>query len=301
MKNIKNYLLLGFIAFVIFFPVVPMLCFMVRHIQGLANLVLVYFITGFIVGFIPNISVWVKMLFITLPYSILISTITTIELLYPESDWSSWGLQEYIPISSISCYLGIKSQESYAKGIYKKIAINAGLASVFIVVGFFVISDYYYYVWYLENVSNKKLPQNIVLKDTKGNVFENKDLAGKVLVLDFWSTSCSSCIVLMKDLKTIEDKFAGNKNIQFVSINAAYPDTYEAFLKSKHVKMFDDKLTMLYDANQVLSKYMQVELFPKVYLVDKKGNFRRLLAGYWGEEVNYIRNTTLEIEKLLKE
>lgn len=271
------------------------------HIQGLINLVLIYFITGFIVGFIPKIPVWVKMLFITLPHTILITTITTIELLYPESDWAIWGLQEYIPTSIICCYLGIKSQESYVKGIYKKIAINAGIASIFVIVGFLVIPDYYYYVWYLENVPNKKLPQNISLKDTQGEFFDNKDLEGKVLVLDFWSTSCGSCIVLMQDLKTIEDKFAGNNNVKFISINAAHPDTYEAFLKSKHIKMFDDKLTMLYDANQVLSKYLKVELFPKVYLVDKKGNFRRLLAGYWGEEVNYIRNTTLEIEKLLKE
>lgn len=301
MKNFKNYLILGGIALILFFPIVPFFCFSIRHIQGLANLVLIYFFTGFIVGFIPRISVWAKILSTTLPHNIFTIIITIIELLYPESDWAIWGLQEYIPISIICCYLGIKSQESYVKGVYKKIAVNASIASIFVIVGFFVIPDYYYYVWSMEKIYDKKLPKNILLKNTKGVSLTNKELEGKVLVLDFWSTSCGYCITLMHDMKTIEDKFIGNDNVKFISINAAHPDTYEAFLKSKHVKMFDEKLTMLYDANQVLSKYLKVELFPQIYFVDKKGNIRKHIMKFLVEEADYIRNTTLEIEKLLKE
>lgn len=53
---------------------------------------------------------------------------------------------------------------------------------------------------------------------TTGDVYDLKELKGKVVFLDFWSTSCKACIAAMPKLKSIYDKYK-NKGFEVLSIS----------------------------------------------------------------------------------
>ena len=57
------------------------------------------------------------------------------------------------------------------------------------------------------------------LINEKGYYVSNKDLSGKVVLIDFWFTGCGGCLTLHKKIQPVKEYFKNNPNIEFVSIN----------------------------------------------------------------------------------
>ncbi len=71
-----------------------------------------------------------------------------------------------------------------------------------------------------------KLPQNLVLQkayNVPAGKIELKDFEGKLLIIDFWSTWCSSCIEGFSKMHELQDKFNGR--MQILLVNTAQTDT----------------------------------------------------------------------------
>lgn len=56
------------------------------------------------------------------------------------------------------------------------------------------------------------------LTDKEGNEIRLTDFAGKVLIMDFWFTGCSSCISLEKEMKGIRERLKNDTSIVFLSV-----------------------------------------------------------------------------------
>lgn len=65
----------------------------------------------------------------------------------------------------------------------------------------------------------RKVPFELKHKDVEGKEVDLTELRGKVVLVDFWTTSCSTCIARMPVIKQIYDRY---KNQGFVVISAAY-------------------------------------------------------------------------------
>lgn len=59
------------------------------------------------------------------------------------------------------------------------------------------------------------IPQ-FIFEDINGNKFDSEELRGKVIVLNFWSTTCGPCIKEMPHLNKLVDKMK-NKDIVFIA------------------------------------------------------------------------------------
>ena len=91
-------------------------------------------------------------------------------------------------------------------------------------------------------------------------------LKGRVVVLEFWSTSCGPCIAAIPHLNELVDEFS-HKPVIFLSITGENEDHVKAFLKRKPLKgwiAIDD----FYDVTQTA---FAVKGIPTTFIVDASG------------------------------
>lgn len=115
--------------------------------------------------------------------------------------------------------------------------------------------------------------------DFSGALVRTQDAIGhKVLLLDFWSVFCQSCLQQMPFLKTLHERY-GPEGLQIVGVNTD-------FFAKERILRFMDKTGMqlpyplIHDRDQSLSKLFSVEALPVLVLIDSAGWIRMVHLGY---------------------
>ncbi len=109
------------------------------------------------------------------------------------------------------------------------------------------------------------------LPDSTGKIYSLKDFKGKVLLFDFWFNGCSGCKTMVPVLEQIEKELSG-KNVQFVSIGIDKRQTWLAgigkYSCSNSLQLYTNEQT----DNHPMIKYLNIYGYPRLIIVDKKGN-----------------------------
>jgi len=93
-----------------------------------------------------------------------------------------------------------------------------------------------------------------------------KDLAGKVVVIDFWGTWCPTCVEEVPHMKQVYAKYAA-KGVEFVGISVdSNKDAPAKFVQ-------ENKMTWIqtYDPHSPAAEKYGVEAFPSVWVVGRDG------------------------------
>lgn len=90
---------------------------------------------------------------------------------------------------------------------------------------------------------------------------------GKLIILDFWATWCSSCIAAMPQLHKVAHQFP--EEVAIISVTMESLDIVSPFLKN-HEKIKDLELTSVIDA-QLLKKYFQYRMIPHLVWIGTDG------------------------------
>ncbi|WP_299685198.1 TlpA disulfide reductase family protein [uncultured Dokdonia sp.] len=113
---------------------------------------------------------------------------------------------------------------------------------------------------------NKPLP-DFKLQNLKNHLKTNTDYTGKVTLLNLWFTSCPPCITEIPYLNYLKDTYQDQVN--FVAITFDSKDKVDRFLTRKSFEF-----EHLVDATVYLHKELNNNAFPKLILIDKKGDVR---------------------------
>ncbi|MBY0339608.1 MAG: TlpA family protein disulfide reductase [Rhodocyclaceae bacterium] len=141
-------------------------------------------------------------------------------------------------------------------------------------------------------VAQKSSAPAIALTTLQGEKLELTALQGKVVLVNFWATSCTTCIKEMPALVSTHEKFAA-RGYETVAIAMDYdtPDFIRAYVQKSGLPF-----KIAHDADGGAARaFGDIRLTPTTFLIDRQGN---IIKRYLGEPDFAALHA--EIEALLK-
>lgn len=128
-----------------------------------------------------------------------------------------------------------------------------------------------YFTW-----SSTSAGPNVTYTTLTGEKVTSQDLRGKVVLVNFWATSCASCIREMPDMVSTYNKFKG-QGLDFIAVAMSYdPPNY--VLNYVETRKIPFKVAL--DVNgEVAKAFGDVKLTPTTFVIDKKGNIIKRYVG----------------------
>ena len=109
---------------------------------------------------------------------------------------------------------------------------------------------------------------DFTLKDWSGKDISLSSLRGRVVLLNFWATWCSTCVVEMPSMERLKNMQAGRDfTLLAVSVDEGWDDIRRFFQKGT-------KMTVVHDPEKKTPRLYGTEKFPETYIIDKEGNVR---------------------------
>ncbi|MES2150104.1 MAG: TlpA disulfide reductase family protein [Pseudomonadota bacterium] len=113
--------------------------------------------------------------------------------------------------------------------------------------------------------------------DLNGKNISTESLRGKVVMVNFWATSCTTCVKEMPQMVETYNKFKG-QGLEFVAVAMRYdPPNYVLNFAEERKLPF----TVAMDSGgQIAKSFGDVALTPTTYVIDKNG---KIIKRYVGE------------------
>lgn len=136
-------------------------------------------------------------------------------------------------------------------------------------------------------------PGGLVFEQPDGRRLSSDSLAGKVVVINFWATWCPPCLAEMPSLDGLYRKFAANKQVVFIAVDADSDFNKSSAFMAKH-----NYVLPLYRALVNMPPQVYEGSLPTTVIFDKKGKmvFRHQGAANYGTD-----DVERFIRKLIKE
>ena len=129
--------------------------------------------------------------------------------------------------------------------------------------------------WLLWPASTKA--PDVTFTTLKGEQIKLQDLRGKVVLVNFWATSCVTCIKEMPDIIATHNKYA-DQGFRTIAVAMSYdrPDYVVNFAEKRELP-FDVVLDLKGD---IAKAFDDVKITPTTYLIDRNG---KIIKTYVGE------------------
>ena len=138
----------------------------------------------------------------------------------------------------------------------------------------------------------KETVNNLNMTTISGEKITSKDLLGKVVLINFWATDCTSCIAEMPDLINTFNKYK-DQNFKLIAVSMFYDPPSRVLSFSKNKKL---PFPVVLDLDKkIASQFNEVKLTPTSFLIDHKGRIVNKIIG----EINFHEFHNL-LEKTLK-
>ena len=141
----------------------------------------------------------------------------------------------------------------------------------------------------LGGLINQPLP-DFELQDLANALRSKEDYTDKVTLINLWFTSCPPCIAEIPYLNDLTEVYKDKVN--FVAITFNVKNTVEGFLNKKPF-YFDH----LVDASKYLRDDLQNNAYPRLILMDRKGNVRFIENAVMSAGGSNTPNSVVEILK----
>lgn len=110
----------------------------------------------------------------------------------------------------------------------------------------------------------------------KGERITPADLRGKVVMVNFWATSCATCVAEMPEMVDTYNKFKG-QGLEFIAVAMKYdPPNYVVNFTETRQLPFKVALDITGEAAKA---YGDVSLTPTTFVIDKDGKIIKRYVG----------------------
>jgi thiol-disulfide isomerase/thioredoxin len=112
-----------------------------------------------------------------------------------------------------------------------------------------------------------KIAPEIEFMDSQGQKHKLTEFKGKIVLLNFWATTCGPCVHEMPDLSAIQKKFK-ERGFVLVYLSSEKPDVLVKFFSTRDIDGIHGRLTPEFP---VPPFYQAGEAFPISYLINREG------------------------------
>lgn len=127
------------------------------------------------------------------------------------------------------------------------------------------------------NLFNKKEPAPAVtFKNINGEQIKLQSLHGKVVLVNFWATSCSTCVQEMPQMVETYNKYK-DRGFELVAVAMSY-DPANYVLNYSQTRQLPFKVALDVDG-EAARLFGDVKLTPTTFLIDKNGNIIKRYVG----------------------
>ncbi|MEO6613038.1 MAG: TlpA disulfide reductase family protein [Chitinophagaceae bacterium] len=125
--------------------------------------------------------------------------------------------------------------------------------------------------------------------DMNGNLVDTKQLKGKVLVINFWFTTCPPCKQERPYLNQIVDDYKLDPNVVFLAVALDKKEQLEPYLKEHEFKY-----RVIPDGRKIADLY-NIPGYPTQVIVDKEGKVAFHTVSYYSVTGYWMRKTIDEL------
>ena len=118
---------------------------------------------------------------------------------------------------------------------------------------------------------------SVTFINLKGEKISSDSLKGRVVMVNFWATSCATCVKEMPQMVDTYNKFKG-QGLEFVAVAMKYdpPNYVVNFTETRKLPF----IVALDSGGDIAKAFNDVTLTPTTYVIDKDG---KVLKRYVGE------------------
>lgn len=127
--------------------------------------------------------------------------------------------------------------------------------------------------------------------DINGKLVDTKQLKGKVLVINFWFTTCPPCKYERPYLNKIVDDYQADSNVVFISIALDRKEQLQSYLRQNEFKY-----SVIPDGSRIAKSY-DISGFPTQLIVDKEGKIAFHTLGFFYVTDYWMRKTIDELRR----
>ncbi|AZP12597.1 TlpA disulfide reductase family protein [Undibacterium parvum] len=138
--------------------------------------------------------------------------------------------------------------------------------------GFLIVLAILFY----QSLSAKQAAPEVSYVNLKGEKISSESLRGKVVMVNFWATSCSTCVAEMPQMVETYNKFHA-QGLEFVAVAMSYdPPNYVLNYAETRKLPFHVALDV---QGKLAQAFGDVKLTPTTYVIDKQGNILKRYVG----------------------
>ncbi len=129
-------------------------------------------------------------------------------------------------------------------------------------------------------LNHKDKAPDVTFTTIQGKNIRMADLRGKVVLVNFWATTCPGCIAEMPDLIKTYNTYH-NQGFEVVAVAMSYDPPSQVLNYSTINKL---PFPVMHDGfDEIATKFKDVRLTPTTFVLDQEGNVIRQIIG----EINF--------------
>jgi peroxiredoxin len=152
--------------------------------------------------------------------------------------------------------------------------VPASKKPVFLIAGIVLAIVIAVLAWF--SVSSAKAAPRLTFKSITGETISPASLKGKVVMVNFWATSCETCVREMPKMVETYNKYKA-EGLEFIAVAMSYdqPNYVVNFAETRQLP-FKVALDL---KSEIANAYGDVKLTPTTFVIGKDGNIIKRYVG----------------------